>query len=224
MSSTRIDDEEIIAVVRESESVEHSTTAVAEELPIGRGQTRRRLQRLADEDRVRRRRDGNNVVWWLPGHEAEIEVDAGDGKRAAGGKEKIKRADGGEDEAESADGGEGDETDGEESTAGEESEGDDAEAAEKAEEAAEDAGETASDAAEEVSDEVGETAEDVAEAVEETAEEVEEAVDEVAGTGPTAPGRARTAGDDDRMRQLALALGAVVLVLLLRRLLGGGEE
>lgn len=72
--STSVDDETILAVLRDADAPELTTSAVAEELPVTRGTTRTRLQRLVDEGQVRRRREGNSVVWWLPDREAEAEA------------------------------------------------------------------------------------------------------------------------------------------------------
>jgi exosome complex component RRP41 len=88
--STSVDDEEILEVLRTSDDPELTTTEVAERLPITRGTTRSRLQSLVDEGHLERRSEGNDVVWWLPerageaaaaadeAEEAEAEVEEGD--------------------------------------------------------------------------------------------------------------------------------------------------
>lgn len=73
MSSSGVEDEEILEVLRSADEPHLSTTAVADELPITRGRTRTRLQRLTDDDELERKTVGNEVVWWLAERADEIE-------------------------------------------------------------------------------------------------------------------------------------------------------
>jgi hypothetical protein len=72
--STTVDDETILDVLRDSDEPGLTTTEVAAELPIARGTTRTRLQRLADADRLERERVGRSVVWWLTERAEEYEA------------------------------------------------------------------------------------------------------------------------------------------------------
>lgn len=71
--STSVDDETIIEVLRSNDAPRMTTTEVAEELPITRGTTRTRLQRLVDDERLDRKTEGNSVVWWLSDRAEELE-------------------------------------------------------------------------------------------------------------------------------------------------------
>lgn len=62
----RVTDEEVLAVLRESDDPVLSTAEVADKLPIKRRATLTRLQRLAENgDLARKQTGGRNTVWWL---------------------------------------------------------------------------------------------------------------------------------------------------------------
>lgn len=105
MSSSGVEDETILELLRSADSPRLTTTEVAESLPITRSRTHTRLQQLSDDDLVERDRAGNHVVWWVP--ERDDELDAGDAESATGADEpgaKVAAGDGGS--PEDADGGE----------------------------------------------------------------------------------------------------------------------
>lgn len=66
----RVTDEEVLTVLRETGDPVLSTAEVAEELPIQRRATLTRLQRLAENDVLARKRTGGrNTIWWLANDE-----------------------------------------------------------------------------------------------------------------------------------------------------------
>lgn len=68
----RVTDAEIIAVLRESTDPVLSTAEVAGELPIKRRATLTRLQHLAEDGVLARKRTGGrNTVWWLADEASE---------------------------------------------------------------------------------------------------------------------------------------------------------
>ncbi|PSQ51887.1 hypothetical protein BRD20_08675 [Halobacteriales archaeon SW_8_65_20] len=91
--STAVDDETILELLRSNSAPQMTTTEVAGHLPVTRGTTRTRLQRLADDGLLDRETDGNDVVWWLPEREAERETWEPDGD------EESREADGTEPES-----------------------------------------------------------------------------------------------------------------------------
>jgi hypothetical protein len=74
--STSVDDTTILEVLRANDDPRLTTTEVADQLPITRGRTRTRLQELVDDDKLKRTKEGNAVVWWLPEREDEIEAES----------------------------------------------------------------------------------------------------------------------------------------------------
>lgn len=70
--STGVDDTTILEVLRANDDPRLTTTEVADQLPITRGRTRTRLQQLVDDDKLKRTKEGNTVVWWLPEREDEL--------------------------------------------------------------------------------------------------------------------------------------------------------
>ncbi|MFB6118180.1 winged helix-turn-helix transcriptional regulator [Halosegnis sp.] len=106
MSAT-VDDETILEVLRSNEQPRMTTTEVAGHLPVTRGTTRTRLQRLVDDGLLERTTEGNEVVWWLPERadeqaaEAEAEPDAEDEDTAEADTAEAEESDepaGGEEE------------------------------------------------------------------------------------------------------------------------------
>ena len=69
----RVTDEEVLTVLRETGDPVLSTAEVAEELPIQRRATLTRLQRLAENDVLARKRTGGrNTIWWLANNELPL--------------------------------------------------------------------------------------------------------------------------------------------------------
>lgn len=246
MSTSGVEDEEILEVLRSADGPRLTTTEVAEELPITRGRTRTRLQRLVDDERLNRETVGNEVVWWLPERDDEVGDEAADDDEtdeepeATGERDQESEAPDATDEEPEAT----DETDAPAASA------EDAAGAEGAD----------GDAASVEAPEVDEAAEPVAPEAEATGEggegasqpdeaaggtgddgpaeiEVEAVGDQVKSRGsvtdvdeepPTRPtaDADEEAGNGDRrgLRVLGLLAAAAVVVALLRRLLGGGED
>ncbi|RLM94379.1 hypothetical protein [Haloarcula sp. Atlit-7R] len=64
----RVSDNEILAVFRESQDPVLIASEVAAELPIGRRGVYKRLEQLADEGELGRKKiGGRGTVWWLAG-------------------------------------------------------------------------------------------------------------------------------------------------------------
>jgi predicted ArsR family transcriptional regulator len=64
----RVSDEEILAVFHESSDPVLIASEVAEELPIGRRGVYKRLEQLAEEGELGRKKiGGRGTVWWLAG-------------------------------------------------------------------------------------------------------------------------------------------------------------
>lgn len=64
--SSRVADEELLAVLRATDDPVLSTAEVAAELPIKRRATLTRLHTLADAGRISyKKTGGRNLVWWL---------------------------------------------------------------------------------------------------------------------------------------------------------------
>jgi len=212
--STSVDDETILDVLRSNDAPRMTTTEVSGHLPVTRGTTRTRLQRLADDDLLERTTEGNNVVWWLP--EREDELDAWEAEQAAAASEDAEAESDPTDEG--SDDGEVDD----EETTGQESgepETGDAEPDDTVEvEAVDEAG-----AVDEPDDESNDDEADDDEADgDATAVEVE-AVSEGDSEDVTAAGEElpELSDDDEGLRTVAVVAVALVVVLALRRLLGG---
>lgn len=229
--STTVDDETILEVLRSNDAPRMTTTEVAGKLPVTRGTTRTRLQRLVDDGRLERKTEGNYVVWWLP--ERADELDAWEADREREADEPAVAAEETEVEADEA---EADDEPAETETTDEEP----AEPEPDDEAAADDdtAVEVeATDQADAKSDE-GETAVEV-EAVDDDIDEVnvrtpdEETETRTADSSPAEETVAGSAAarqppelseDEEGLRALALLAAAVVLILLLRKLVGSDEE
>lgn len=64
----RVSDEEILEVFRESSDPVLIASEVAEELPIGRRGVYKRLEQLAEDGELGRKKiGGRGTVWWLAG-------------------------------------------------------------------------------------------------------------------------------------------------------------
>lgn len=64
----RVSDDEILAVFRESQDPVLIASEVAAELPIGRRGVYKRLEQLAEEGELGRKKiGGRGTVWWLTG-------------------------------------------------------------------------------------------------------------------------------------------------------------
>lgn len=74
--ATSVDDETILEVLRSNDAPRMTTTEISSALPVTRGTTRTRLQRLADDDLLERKRESNHVVWWLPERADELDAAA----------------------------------------------------------------------------------------------------------------------------------------------------
>jgi predicted ArsR family transcriptional regulator len=61
-----IDDDEILDVLRESDDPFLGSSEVAGPLDIGREGTLKRLNELEAEGRVKKKKVGNVLIWWLP--------------------------------------------------------------------------------------------------------------------------------------------------------------
>lgn len=61
-----VSDEEILRVFQQSADPVLFTGEVADSLPIERDGTRMRLNELEEEGRLKKKRRGNVIVWWLP--------------------------------------------------------------------------------------------------------------------------------------------------------------
>ena len=62
----RVSDDEILAVFRESQDPVLIASEVAAELPIGRRGVYKRLEQLAEDDKLERKKiGGRGTVWWL---------------------------------------------------------------------------------------------------------------------------------------------------------------
>jgi hypothetical protein len=223
--STSVDDETILEVLRENDDPRMTTTEVAEELPITRGTTRSRLQRLVDDDRVERTREGNSVVWWLPARTGEMESDTAD----ADGPEPDDAAErddvAGNEAAEP-------EPDGTPADAGEQAaaDGNAAEGADESDADGDDA--DADDGATEI--EVTATSDPEPAHDEPTAVEVEAVGDDSEPAPPYGetvteedeqePDLPDLSDDEEGLRALAALAVGLVLVLLIRRLFAGGDE
>lgn len=88
MSSSGVEDETILDVLRSADAPRLTTTEAADRLPITRGRTRTRLQQLADDGRIERETVGNEVVWWLPEREGEVGSEKGEAATDDGGNEE----------------------------------------------------------------------------------------------------------------------------------------
>lgn len=211
MSSAGVEDEEILDVLRSADESRLTTTDVAEALPITRGRTRTRLQRLTDDGPVDRETVGNEVVWWLAEADEQGQDQAADEAQP--------------DEAEGA---------GAEGPDGEAASVETPEVDEEAEPVAAEA-ETPG----ETGDGPGGTEEGTGGTPEEGPAEIEvEAVgDQVTSRGSVtetdeAPPERPTPGEDDEertgdggaIRALGLLAAAVVVLALLRRLLAGDGD
>jgi hypothetical protein len=199
--STAVDDETILEVLRSNDAPRMTTTEVAGQLPITRGTTRTRLQRLVDDDLLHRKREGNNVVWWLPEREDELEAWEAEQAAAEAAESEESAADDGEEPSPTEEGAEADEAaDAEEDTSVE------VEATEQA---------NAEDAETEVE----------VEAVDEDDETVTVETPDESTETRTAAERPELSDDEEGLRAVALAAAVLVVLLLLRKLLaGGGEE
>jgi len=64
----KVSDDEILAVFRESQDPVLIASEVAEQLPIGRRGVYKRLEQLAEEGELGRKKiGGRGTVWWLAG-------------------------------------------------------------------------------------------------------------------------------------------------------------
>lgn len=240
--STSVDDETILDVLRDNDAPRMTTTEVAEELPVTRGTTRSRLQRLVDDDRLERTREGNNVVWWLPDRAGELETaaaqsedeDAGDGDDAADG-ESTAEEDGDEDADESSTTDETEEAEDEGADDEEAEDDDDATADEETEDATADEGDD--DATADIDDGVaeievtptGEPDDDGPTTVEVEAVGDDESPDApfgetVADDDDAEPELPELSDDEEGLRALAVVAAGLVLLLLVRRLFSGDDE
>jgi len=61
-----IGDDEIVEVFREASDPFLGTQEVADKLPIGREGALKRLRTLENEGRLRGKKIGNVLIWWLP--------------------------------------------------------------------------------------------------------------------------------------------------------------
>ena len=213
--STAVDDETILEVLRSNSAPQMTTTEVANHLPVTRGTTRTRLQRLVDDDLINRETEGNNVVWWLPERGEEREAWEPDAEE----EPEVE-----EEEAEE-----------EEEPEEEEAEEEESEAEETEDEAAEDA-ETEDAESEGDETEIAVTATEQSKAESEDGTEVEdeavesepdvETPDEATETRTAAEREkaAELSDDEEGLRVLAGVAVGLVAVILLRRLLGDDEE
>lgn len=63
----RVSDEEILAIFARIDSPVASTNEVAEQVDLGRRGTLKRLNELAEEGRIQRKKiDERRIVWWNP--------------------------------------------------------------------------------------------------------------------------------------------------------------
>lgn len=199
--STSVDDETILDVLRSNDAPRMTTTEVAEHLPVTRGTTRTRLQRLADDDLLERTTEGNNVVWWLP--EREDELDAWEEAQAAEAESNDADEEADE-EAIDEEAGEADEEEGSDDDAIE-VEAVDAEPDEIDESDEADTGEADAESDEDATTvEVEAVSDDDGEPTTTTDDELPELSD-----------------DDEGLRAVAAVAVGIVAVIVLRRLLGG---
>jgi hypothetical protein len=200
--STSVDDETILDVLRENDDPRMTTTEVAEELPVTRGTTRSRLQRLVDDDRIERAREGNSVVWWLPDRAGEVESASAD----ADGTGTDDGGDAERDEAAEAESG------GAPDDAGEDGAADDGAAEIEV---------TATSDTDPADD--GPTTVEVEAVGDDSASEPPygETVTDADEQEPDLPD---LSDDEEGLRALAVLAVGLVLVLLVRRLLSGGDE
>lgn len=202
--STSVDDETILDVLRSNDAPRMTTTEVAGHLPVTRGTTRTRLQRLADDGLLERTTEGNTVVWWLP--ERADELDAWETEQAA------EEADETDEESGTADGEEPDDDGSNETEAdGEGTDGDaiEVEAVDDEMDAAD--GTDAVDTSDEESHGDATT-------VEVEGVSGDESDDAAAVTDEELP---ELSNDDEGLRAVAAVAVALAAFLVLRRLLGG---
>ncbi|QSX00732.1 winged helix-turn-helix domain-containing protein [Haloterrigena alkaliphila] len=70
--NTRVPDEDILSVLRESDDPVLSTAEVADRLPIERRSTLNRLRALEEQEFVESKQiGGRNTIWWLSAPERE---------------------------------------------------------------------------------------------------------------------------------------------------------
>lgn len=226
--STAVDDETILEVLRSNSAPQMTTTEVANHLPVTRGTTRTRLQRLVDDDLINRETEGNNVVWWLPERGEEREAWEPDAEEEASEPEETDA----EEEPEVEEGEEAEEEPEEE----EEAEEEESEAEETEGEAAEDAETEDGESEDGDETEIAVTATEQSKSESEGGTEVEveavesepdvETPDEATETRTAAEREeaAELSDDDEGLRVLAGVAVGLVAVILLRRLLGDDEE
>lgn len=210
--ATTVDDETILEVLRSNDAPRMTTTEIAGQLPVTRGTTRSRLQRLVDDDLLDRKREGNNVLWWLPERSDELdeweadqssEADEPDEGEAAATTEEPDEVD-------------TEEVDGNEASVADDADTDEGEADEETTVEIE-----ATEPAKTPADEDG-TAVEV-EAVEED-DEIEVTTPDEETETRTATERPELSADEEGLRAVAIVAATLVVVLLLRQILSGSEE
>lgn len=66
--TSRVSDEDVLAVFRSAREPVLSTSEVAEELPIQRRATHNRLQSLVEAGALAHKQIAKSAIYWLPGH------------------------------------------------------------------------------------------------------------------------------------------------------------
>jgi len=213
--STSVDDETILDVLRSNDAPRMTTTEVAGHLPVTRGTTRTRLQRLADDGLLERTTEGNNVVWWLL--EREGELDAWEAEQTGEEPEETEaESDAGDEESDTAD---------EKETTDEEADEPETDETESDDDAIEvEAVDDNLDAADEAADDEPDTVDAPNESADEDATTVE--VEAVSGNGSddgtvvTHEESPELSDDDEGLRAVAAVAVGLVAILVLRRFLG----